>query len=490
MGLSERHARQLDERGIDPELAARLGIESSGKLGGDAIMIPYFVGGDLVNRKYRRIVKADGQPNFSQEPDAKKCFWNFNVLIDETLASEPLIVTEGEFDAIVAIQAGFVRTVSVPDGAPSTEVGADDTGRKYSYLSDAKATLSGVNEIILCTDDDEPGRNLLNDLAIRLGKARCKWVRYPRRSRDDPQRCKDLNEVWQRYGAEGVRRTIQSAQWMHVDGVYRMSDLPPIPEAECYDIGMPGMEAHYRIRRGDFCVVTGIPSHGKSTLLNEIACRMVTAHGWQVAFASFEQKPQLDHRRNLRTYFNRKKVKFQRAEEIEAADRWIDENFVFIVPGEDDDVTLEWTLDKCAAAIVRHGVKLVIIDPWNEMDHIRPRDMSLTEYTGFAIKQFKKLASKYHAHVIVAAHPTKQMKDKDGHYQVPTLYDISDSAHWYNKCDAGIVVHRTSETRTLIRMAKSRYHDQIGKPGDMEAGFDPETLRFTIYEPIHDSVPA
>jgi twinkle protein len=169
----------------------------------------------------------------------------------------------------------------------------------------------------------------------------------------------------------------------------------------------------------------------------------------------------------------------QTAEEIAAADAWIERMFGFVVPSEDDEVTLEWVLERCATAIVRHGARLLIVDPWNEMDHIRPADMSLTEYTGFAIKQFRRLAKKHLVHVIVAAHPTKQRKLDSGDYAIPSLYDISDSAHWYNRADVGIIVHRTTKC-TTIRIAKSRHHDEIGEPGDVEATFNRMTGRYEI----------
>ena len=78
-----------------------------------------------------------------------------------------------------------------------------------------------------------------------------------------------------------------------------------------------------------------------------------------------------------------------------AADAWIDRHFGFIVPGEDDEVTLPWLLERLVAAIVRYGASLGVIDPWNEIDHSRPPDMSLTEYIGFAIRQLRRLAKKY-----------------------------------------------------------------------------------------------
>lgn len=472
MALTEKHAKLLEARGLDVETLERYGVASSTQAGGEWIEIPFWLGGKQVNTKYRTIA---GQKAFRQDAGAKKCFWNADVLTDLTLSGHPLVITEGELDAFAAIQAGFVRVVSVPDGAPAQEQGEEGHGAKYSYIADARHALRDITEIILATDSDGPGVNLLNDLAIRLGKARCKWVRYPKG-------CKDLGDALRMFGTRGVVETLNRAQWMRVDGVYRMSELPPVPPAVPHEIGIVGLQQHYRIRPGDLCVVTGIPSHGKTSAVNEIVCRMVERYGWNVAFASFEQKPQLDHRRNLRTFFSGRMVRDQLPEEIAAADAWIDKHFAFIVPSEDDEVTLDWTLERAAAAIVQHGVKIVVIDPWNEMDHVRPAEMSLTEYTGFAIKQFKKLATKYQVHVMVVAHPAKIRRDESGKTPMPTLYDISDSAHWFNKPDVGIIIHRKEESRTIIRVAKSRYHDQIGKPGDLVATFNPETCRYTIIE--------
>lgn len=462
----------LESRGLDIELIARLGIESSDRLPGECVVIPFFQNGVLVNRKYRTVA---GEKAFSQDAGAVKCFWNLDVLDDDTLAGYPLIITEGEFDAIAAIQAGYPRTISVPDGAPKDAIGEDDSGAKYSYVRDVADKLRDVREIILAVDSDGPGVNLLNDLAIRLGKHRCKWVKYPKG-------CKDLNDALRLYGNKGVQETIRRAEWMRVDGVYRMSDLPPAPDFRAYEPGMDGLNERYRVRMCDFSVVTGVPSHGKTAFVNDFTCRLVEKYGWTVCFGSFEQHPQIDHRRNLRRWFCRAPVSRLTEDETAAADAWIDKNFVFIVPDEDNDADLPWVLERCAAAVVQYGAKVVVIDPWNELDHIRPSDMSLTEYVGFAIRQMKRFARKYQVHLIVVAHPAKMRKNDDGKYPIPSLYDISDSAHWYNKPDVGVVVHRTGEHETLIRVAKSRYHDIIGEPGD-------ETYHFNTYQGRFEWVP-
>jgi twinkle protein len=464
--LTKRTVELLEARGLDLEVLERLGVESSTR-GPDWIEIPYLVRGKRVNCKYRTIA---GPKAFSQEKDAVKCFWNFDVLSDSTLKDQPLIITEGEFDAAIAIQCGYPRTVSVPDGAPPAKIGSDDLSRKYGYLEHAREVLRDVKPIIIAADADAAGANLLEDLSLRLGRHRCKWLRYP-------HGCKDLNDVFCRFDHRGVVETINGASWCKVDGVYRMSELPPRTAAPVYRIGLHGLSEHYGIRPGDFVVITGIPGHGKTTLLNEIMGRMAREHAWTIAVASFEQLPQTDHKRALRRWFNKKPVNEQTADEIVRADQWIENHFVFVVPSEDEDATLEWLVERAAVAVTQLGANMVVVDPWNEMDHTRPRDMTLTEYTGFAIKALRKFAQKHRTHVIVSAHPTKLQRGKDGKLPCPTLYDVSDSAHWANKPDIGIVVHREG-SETTVRVQKARYPEETGECGDVKLHYVRHMGRF------------
>ena len=466
--LTAKAIEELELRGLDVEpLVVKFGIESSERHSGNWISIPYVQNGKVVNHKYRRITKSDNGQNFDQDTGGVQCFWNEDILRDRSLANQPLVITEGEVDCWSAIQSGWLRSVSVPNGAPAKSIDDGDS-KKYNFLKDAELLLRDCREIILAVDSDGAGTNLLNDLAIRLGKYRCKWVKYPKG-------CKDLNDALVKWGAKGVTETLKRAEWMRVDGVFKMSDLPPVPDFTAYDIGIPGMEDHYRVRMCDFSVITGIPSHGKSAFVNDLCCRLAQKYGWVVAFGSFEQLPQIDHRRNLRRWFCRGPVAKLQQSEIEEADKWIDKHFVFLVPSEDDEADLTWALERMAVAIVQYGAKVAVIDPWNELDHLRPPEMSLTEYVGYAIKQFKKFARKYQIHLIVVAHPAKMRRNEDGQYPVPSLYDISDSSHWFNKPDIGIVIHRKNETETMIRVAKSRYHDIIGQPGDV-------IYRFNTYQ--------
>lgn len=446
----------LLSRGLCPETALRYGI---GELNG-SIAIPYRRNGEILNTKYRSLTEK----KFWQD-GGKQFVWNHDALLDETLKSEPIIITEGEFDALAAIQAGFPRTISIPNGGSEGNV-------NLSWLKEIDPLLG--SEIILAFDNDAVGHNLLEEAGNFLGKARCKFIRYP-------ESCKDLNDVLMKHGEDGVKSCVKSAAYVSIKGSYKMSELAPLPYRLPMSAGMGAIDDHMKIRLGDFSVVTGVPGHGKTTYLNDFINRIISKYNLKVCCASFEQPPQTDHLRALRTWHSGKLFKKMSEYEIKSADEWIDQHYLFIVPGEEDYVTLEWLIERMEAVVVRDGVKIIVIDPWNEMDHIRETGETSTEYTGKAIRQLKAFAKSRGVHVMVVAHPAKMMRDKTGKYPVPTLYDISDSAHWANKADLGVVVHRCEKADT-IQIVKSRHHQEIGKVGVVEVKYTAETGRYAVVE--------
>ncbi len=469
--LTDRHIAALTGRGLDVELLVKLGVGASDRLGSDGIAIPYFDGDVRIGCKHRTFA---GDKRFTQDVGSRQVFYNADCLRDETLTDEPLIITEGEVDCWSALQAGFSRTVSVPNGAPKEAIGAADSGTKYSFLTEAMPLLRECRRIIIATDNDGPGHNLRSDLALRLGAHRCWFVDYPRD-------CKDLNDALRIYGERGVIATINRAQPLKIEGYYEIDQLPELVDPQAYDTGIVNLGDHYKLRLGDLTVVTGVPGHGKSSFINEVCCRMAQKHGWKTIFASFEQAPQTDHRRALRTFYAEKLERFMNDDEKRAADAWIKQHFGFIVPSDSDDVTLQWLLDVATAAALRKEAQIVVIDPWNEMDHVRERDQSQTDYVGAAIREARRWARKMRVHLIIAAHPAKMQRGKDGKHPIVSLYDIAESAHWANKPEVGIVVHRpdVAKNEAIIKIAKVRF-DSIGRPGEITGIWDRERTRYTI----------
>ena len=480
--LTEEHQALLEKRGISPDMAEKLGwLSCDGKKAG-WIALPFLRKGKKVNTKYRRIFKVADEQNFEQDKGGEQCFYNLEALeaLEKLPADElrtlQVVITEGELDCAVALQCGYLA-VSVPSGAPGKPVEGEES-TKYDFLKD----FPKFAVALLAVDDDPAGHALRHDLAQRIGRHRCKWAQYPKD-------CKDLCDIFVRYGKKGIDVVLrEKAKFLNVGGLFRMHELPAEPELPAYPCGIGNVSEMVKLRMGDFTVITGKPSGGKTSFVGALVCNMVKLYGWQICLASFEHRARGTQERMLRTAFigRRPKDHFGNtqwtAQDIAAADRWISANFSLVVPDRQSEemITLKWLLERVRAAITQFGAQLIVIDPWNELDHDRPHGMSLTEYTGFAIKELKRIAAQYLVHVIVVAHPAKPDKKLSPQEWNPTLYDISDSAHWYNKCDLGIVIHRKrndedTKWATLVDVQKVRDWGEIGYEGQKYLEYLPES---------------
>ena len=467
--LTAAAAQWLRSRGIDPETAIRYGVCTTKRadIGGEALTFPFVEDGVTVNRKYR---SRDKQ--FRQDTGAVKCFWNVDALLDPALqdGAQALIITEGEFDALTAIQCGFPLTVSVPDGAPqkvSDEPIDPNRDVKFSFVFRAWNRLEKVKRVIIATDDDGPGRALAQELVRRLGPSRCLFVTYP-------DNCKDLNDVLVKHGRQAVRDVIANAKPWPVKGLYRLSDYPEIGDLVTFSTGWPVLDPYLRLAPGAFWVVTGIPGHGKSTWLMATAMNVALKEGWCVCVGSFEAavKPML--LRDLR---------LMHGGSLEEADLFIERHFCFIdqKPLDDvEDADIDWLIERAKDAVVRFGIKMLIIDPWNEVEHKRRRDETETEYVSRAIRTIKRFAANFGVLVVVVAHPQKMNVGKANGVCEPTLYDISGSANWYNKADVGIVIHRESLNSNLINVAikKVRIKPEMGREGVVQFEFDERSRKY------------
>lgn len=505
----------LEARGLDSELCEKLGLTSrSDRAGKGEILIPYERAGALVYTKVRKIEPK----GFYREPGGtESLFWREDALLDAALAEEPLLITEGEFDAIAAIQAGFWRTVSVPDGAPAKKLlDAGEHAQRYTFVEVALDRLEPIKEIIIAADADGPGAALLSDLTTLLGPARCKFIKYP-------DGCKDLNDVLAKYGVEGVRACIEKSKWVRVVGVHKLFDMPPLPPIE---IWRPNVHAPVDdllpICPGHLSVWTGIPGHGKSALLNAIAWSIADRDRIRIAHGTFEATPQREYL-NAAVAFHagRKYIDVGQQERDEIA-RWVNDQITFLVsdgyvgPGQEEffDADLDWFFEAARTAVVRDGCRIVILDPWSQIEHARTNAEPETTYVQRSIRRGKTFARTFDVHVAIIAHPTKQRKLDDGSYAMPEGYEISGSAHWFNGVDLGVTVHRhaplipeereardksgkvimergrpvmestgewvpdPASTRVLIRAWKKKVHSVMGKPGDAYASFDSNTGRY------------
>lgn len=468
----------FEHRGISIETAVRFGIYTGKRAGhevvpsadGDVIVIPYAERGAVVNEKFRTLDKK-----FWQWTSKRPTFYNSDVLDDPALEQgQPLVITEGELDCLAAVDSGCPFAVSVPDGAPPPARG--EAQAKLEYLWNNRDRLKKVKRFILAVDADPPGQRLADELVRALSASRCMFVEYP-------SGCKDLNDVLMRSGSSAVARVLNEAKPYPVRGLYHLSDYPERTPIETFSTGWPLLDQHFKLFRGGLTVVTGIPSHGKSAWCLNLLMNAAKQHGWRSAVFSPEM-PTVPFIRDrlLRIHGGRDRPTVM---------AFVEDMFSFIdsdPTGQEDEVfTLEWVLDKATEAVMRDGINCLLLDPWNELEHARERDETMTDYIGRALRTIKRFARLRNVAVIIVAHPTKDIR-KEGKTRTPTLYDIEGSSHWFNKCDHGIVVERPNDyvDQSLIYVAKSRF-EEAGTRGIVRMAFDRDHNRFTALQPTAEA---
>jgi len=166
------------------------------------------------------------------------------------------------------------------------------------------------------------------------------------------------------------------------------------------------------------------------------------------------------------------------SDELTPALEWLHQHVVFIAPKE--ALTIPALLTTAKSLVTRHGIRGLIIDPWNEFEHTRPGGQTETEYISVSLGQLRRFARTYAVHVWLVAHPQKLYRNDDGSYPIPTPYDISGSAHWRGKADNCLTVWRDEHEANApvkIYVQKIRFRE-VGRIGMVELRWNPVNGRY------------
>lgn len=456
-------------------------------LDGDILAMPFIKDGEIVGHKYRGPRKT-----FWQQANGRKQFYNVDVLAEPKLhdGSAALVIVEGELDALAVASAGYPYVVSVPDGAPpprdadgnliAVPTGTSDIDpehdTKYSFIIADWDALKKVKRIVLAVDNDEAGRRLAEELVRRLDRVRCSFVTYP-------ETCKDMNEVLVQYGPIGVMDVLATAKPYPVDGVYKYSDFPPEEPIKTYSTGWGSLDEYLKPYAGAFMVVGGFPGHGKSTWTIQFATNMARLHNWNIAVASFEMRVVPYVTDTIMSTFLKSPIRYAAEINRKRAINFVENKFTFLAPDRSNSETehdIDWLLDRMLVAVIRNGVRMVLIDPFNEIEHRKRNDESTTEYIGRAIRKLKSFAMQYNVLVCVVVHPTKGSSQMDS--SELSLYSLADSSHWANKADLGVIIGRVGDPKvdviTGVYIKKIRYQPEAGTLGEVFLTFDKSSRLF------------
>ena len=424
----------------------------------NTIQFNYIMGDELVNIKYR-----DGRKNFKLYKGAEKIFYNINSIV----GYDWCVITEGEMDALALHEAGIKNVISVPNGATLNSNNLDYLDNCIDYFEDKE-------KIILAVDADEAGQALRYEFIRRLGAEVCYLV--------DFNGNKDANDFLVEHGAEELRKVINSAIQVPLEGVSTLRDI----EADLldfvhngfkpgYQVGLENFDRIFSTYTSQFITVTGIPSSGKSDFVDQMCIGYNRNYGWKTAFASPENKPNFLHAHKL----IRKTWEGMPTKDDVGSAKWkqvtehINDNYFFI---DMDRYTLEDVLRKGAELVKRKGIKCLVIDPFNKIRDVDCKSEDVNRYTMEYLTKIETFAKKYDVLVMVVAHPTKMYRDKDGQIEEPTMYSIKGGGEWYDASYHGLLVHRNYEAQTVkVKVLKVKFQNLGENQAESHFNWEPKS---------------
>lgn len=412
------------------------------------IVFNYFEGKTLVNKKYRSASKQ-----FTQTKGAKKIFYGINDIVD----SDEVIIVEGEMDKLAMFEAGHENCISVPNGANDLN----------DVFENCEEYLKGVKCFLIAVDMDEAGTKLEEALVKRLGKHRCKRVKFEG---------KDANED---LVSGNLESALKRPFLYPVEGTYTAADCADA----IFDLHENGFESPIRPKNthlrnfsqgfaylpGQLTVITGIPSHGKSNFTEWWMLNLSIDLNVKVSFYSPEHLPmQLHHAQLAEKVIGKPfygecdgQPKMSKLE-LQKYNEWSSERVYLTAPDKGKIADWDWLFERFEEQIFRFGIDVFVVDAFNKVKRNNPD--SLGEL-GEILARVTNFCQQHNTNIKLIAHPTKMKKREDGKYERPTLYDVKGTGDFYDQTHNGGCIYTDYDTGITTWVTLKRKYKHQGQQG-------------------------
>lgn len=395
--------------------------------------------------------------------------------------SSEIIITNREVDCLILRSLSFQNVIAVPNGGALPEPSPDQDNDRLAFISSAADYFQKCTRVVIALDDTPDGNFLRNEIARRIGQGKC-WVAKLSKM--------TMQEVYKYMGGDDVCADINEAKPLPICGLYEVQDF----ERELMDYYHDGMASGvgtgwlnvdklYTVVPGQLTVVTGIPNSGKSEWVDALTLNIALKQGWRFVVFSPENGKIIHTTKLIEKYeemsADPRSTERMPTEAFYRGSMWVRQHYSFI---ESTNMlpTLDWILERAADAVLRRGVKGLVIDPWNRISKKMEGYRSETDYVAEALTKILQFIKSYDVHCWLIVHPRQQEKDKKtGKIPPPSLYDMAGSAHFVNMCDNGLVIHRSDsiDDTTEIYVNKIRFK-HVGSRGQTKLSYNKSTGRY------------
>tara|TARA_R110000787_G_scaffold105550_1_gene212957 strand:- start:1153 stop:2883 length:1731 start_codon:yes stop_codon:yes gene_type:complete len=462
--LNTRGRKYLNNRGITDAVLDKNKIISTKD--GRNIVFPYFKGEELVNYKTRGLLTK----TFTQSKNGKPFIYNYNRVLNEKL----VVICEGEIDSLSWEVAGIEWHTSVNMGAPNIK--DKNLDKKLECITNCYEVFDKAERIYVAVDEDENGRYLEEELVRRFGAEKCRIVNF--------KPYKDANELLLNEGVEALKDALRKAHDPKVEGIFTINDIRD-SMLDGYRNGQErGSTTHvsavdraWTWRNGEVNVWTGYQNEGKSLFLNQLALLKSFHDGWKFAVFSPENMPINDFFHDLiETYIGKSSDpyysnNYMNEIEFREAMEFMKRHFFIIYPKK--SYKLGDIFDRAKFLVKTKGIRSLIIDPYNTVQHRMERGEREDLYISRFMSELKRFAVENKISVHLVAHQVTPQKDDNGRYYKPDVNRIKGGGTFADKSDNVMFVWRPnraldfSDTSVIFGSQKIKKQKLVGYPQEI-----------------------
>lgn len=444
-----------------------------GKTG--VVAFNYYLNGELVNIKFRTREKG-----FKMVSGAQVIPYNLDSIENKAFKEgeeRHCFITEGEMDTLTLIECGYEHAISAPAGGGNTNL---------EFLDDfIDSHFDQLDYIYICVDNDNVGMGFRHELIRRFGEDRCRIIDYP-------APCKDINEVLMKYGKDAVKKCVENYTELRPDGIQELIDVESSLDNIFHNglqkgatVGVPSIDKILSFKTGMLNVVTGVPSHGKTYLLNYLLIKLNLLHDWKIAFFSPEFYPVSLHISQVIETMGGQRFSAQNYnyKTYEVMKAYMCKNFFFIDPNDTD---VNSVMDRAKYLIRKKGIKCLVIDPFNALTDKERKNVKQDEYISEFLQKLRWFARKFDVAIFIVIHPTKMNKLDNGLYPVCDLYNCKGASEIFDKADMGLTVWRNElEDYAELHVTKIKFR-HLGEKGKATFKFNTRNGRYVEIESAED----
>jgi twinkle protein len=467
------------------------------------INFKYKKDGILINVKYR-----DKNKNFKMITGATKILYNIDSIKDQNKA----VIVEGEMDVLSFHEAGVKAVVSVPNGTTITQAEIDEYQKtnkfrenlNMEYLDLCIEDFSKITTIYLATDDDMPGQKLREELSRRLGKNRCRFIRFSEYKKADGTPCKDANDVLKYHGKTVLLNTLGNSYPYPMEGVTTAKDYKERMEKifdngrqKGFSTGYRSLDPHFNWMYGWLHLANGYAGEGKSSFLFNMLVITTVLYGWKWGMYCPENYPPENIIDTLieilvgDTADIKWKDRMSKDRYMNALDH-IQKHFFFV--DNEKGYSPKALREIKKNLITQHGINGFLTDPWKNLYHDHNND-------GVDIYLARELAAEVRLAVhndlinIISHHPPTPPRDKDKNYAAPSYFELVGGQIWSASSYAMLCIHKHDRvtwqnTTAEIHVQKIKDQKLAGIPTDRNnpvlLKFDRRSGRFYEREDVLD----